>query len=73
MKLKAAGDRATAAWWGAVGLPTKRDQERSLHSLNELHSRILDLEDRLVELEHQLPAASSTKRPRAPRKGASKG
>ncbi len=48
MKMKAASDKATAMWWGSLGLPTKRDQERALHALNELESRILDLEDRLA-------------------------
>ena len=47
MKSKAQTDRMMAAWWGSVGLPTKRDQERALHKLNELESRILDLEDAL--------------------------
>jgi hypothetical protein len=50
MKLKAAGDRAVAAWWGSWGLPTKRDQERTLHQLNQLHSRLFDLEEQLTEL-----------------------
>jgi hypothetical protein len=48
MKAKAAGDRAAAAWWGALGLPTKRDQERALHQLNQLQSRMLDLEEQLA-------------------------
>ncbi len=47
MKAKAAQDRALASFWGSVGLPTKRDQERSLHLLNKLESRILDLEEKL--------------------------
>ncbi len=49
MKLKAMGDRVTAAWWGSIGLPTKRDQERALHMLNTLESRILDLEEQLED------------------------
>ena len=48
-KTKAATDRAVSQWWGAIGLPTKRDQERALHKLNTLESRLLDLEDRLAE------------------------
>lgn len=51
MKTKVATDRAVAAWWGAMGLPTKRDQERSLHKLNQLESRLLDLEERLEDLD----------------------
>jgi hypothetical protein len=48
MKTKAAADRAAAAWWGQLGLPTKRDQERALHKLNQLESRLLDLEEELA-------------------------
>lgn len=48
MKAKAASDRAAATWWGLMGLPTKRDQERTLHSLNQLQSRLIDLEERLA-------------------------
>ena len=58
MKWKAASDRAKASWWSELGLPTKRDQERTLHLLNQLQSRILDLEEKLE-------AASSSARPRA--------
>jgi hypothetical protein len=49
MKAKAASDGAAASLWGAVGLPTKRDQERCLHALNQLESRLMDLEERLAE------------------------
>ena len=49
MKMKAASDRATAMWWGGLGLPTKQDQERTLHALNELESRLLDIEEKIDE------------------------
>lgn len=49
MKTKSATDKATAAWWAAMGLPTRRDQERSLHKLNQLESRIADLEEQLAD------------------------
>ncbi len=49
MKLKAMSDKVTAAWWGSLGLPTKRDQERALHKLNMLESRLLDLEEQLED------------------------
>jgi hypothetical protein len=49
MKTKAASDKATASWWAAVGLPTRRDQERALHKLNQLESRLLDLEEKLED------------------------
>ena len=57
MKTKAATDKAVAAWWSTVGLPTRRDQERSLHKLNQLESRIFDLEEQL----HAANAANARK------------
>ena len=53
MRAKAMSDRASSMWWGSIGLPTKRDQERSLHALNELQSKLLDLEERLADLERR--------------------
>ncbi|MBN4059253.1 hypothetical protein JYT22_01215 [Endomicrobium sp. AH-315-J14] len=49
MKSKAKSDRAVAKAWGAMGLPTKRDQERTLHALNEIQSRLIDLEEQLEQ------------------------
>jgi hypothetical protein len=49
MKAKAAYDKAASNWVGNLGLATKRDQERSLHTLNQLESRMIDLEERLAE------------------------
>jgi hypothetical protein len=49
MKAKATSDKAAATWWGMMGLPTKRDQERTLHALNQLQSRLMDLEEKLAE------------------------
>lgn len=51
MKAKAASDDAAAKWWASVGLPTRRDQERQLHALHELESRIIDLEEKLADAE----------------------
>ena len=48
MKTKAATDRAVSAWWAAIGLPTRRDQERTLHKLDQLESRLYDLEERAL-------------------------
>jgi len=48
MKAKAASDKAMSTFWGAWGLSTKRDQERTLHALNQIESRLLDLEEKLV-------------------------
>ncbi len=49
MHAKTNMDRATAKFWGAMGLPTKRDQERTLHLLNKLESRLYDLEEELED------------------------
>jgi hypothetical protein len=48
MKTKAATERAMSAWWASIGLPTRRDQERALHKLNQLESRLYDLEEQLA-------------------------
>lgn len=55
MKTKAAHDKAVDAWWAAMGLPTRRDQERSLHALNQIQSRLADLEEKLADLQQQPP------------------
>ncbi len=53
MKAKTASDKAMAMSWGALGLPTKRDQERILHSLNQIQSRLIDLEEKLEDIEEK--------------------
>ena len=50
MKAKAAYDKAASNWVGHLGVATKRDQERALHILHQLESRMIDLEERLAEL-----------------------
>ena len=55
MKAKKSADDAKASMWAQLGLPTKRDQERSLHLLNQLQSRLMDLEEKLVELQGPAP------------------
>jgi hypothetical protein len=47
MRTKAAADKAIGYWWSTFGLPNRRDQERTLHKLNQLESRLLDLEEQL--------------------------
>jgi len=49
MKAKAASEKAAATYWGMVGLSTKRDQERTLHALNQIQARLLDLEEKLAD------------------------
>ncbi len=53
MRLKSLGDEAVAAWWSTAGLPTRRDQERTLHALNQLQSRLHDLEEKLESLQER--------------------
>ncbi len=53
LKLKAVSDRMMALWWSSMGLPTRRDQERTLHALNQLQSRIYDIEDRLKDFDNR--------------------
>ena len=48
MKTKSATDKVVADAWSAMGLPTRRDQERALHKLNQLESRLYDLEEQLL-------------------------
>ena len=49
MKAKAATDRALSTWWSAWGLPTRHEQLVALHKLNQLESRLLDLEEQRGE------------------------
>jgi len=51
MKTKAKVDGAAKKWWRAWGLPTKHDQERTLHKINQLESRLLDMEEKLRQLD----------------------
>lgn len=53
MKTKSTVDEVAKKWWGAWGLPTKSGQERALHRLNRLESRILDLEEQIRSLEDE--------------------
>ena len=45
MKMKVAQDEAWARMWNAIGLPSRRDQERLAYELDRLASRVIDLED----------------------------
>jgi hypothetical protein len=56
MKAKKMTDDAKAQIWGQMGLPTKRDQERALHLLNQLQSRLLDLEEKLADKQNAAEA-----------------
>jgi hypothetical protein len=52
MKAKTVADKASSMVWGTLGLPTRRDQERSLHALNQIQSRLLDLEEQLARIKN---------------------
>lgn len=51
MKTKAKVDDAAKQWWRTWGLPTKHDQERTLHKINQLESRLLDMEEQIRQLD----------------------
>jgi hypothetical protein len=53
MKTKAVSDRMMAMAWGNAGVATKRDQERTLHAIHRLESRLIDLEERLRDLQDE--------------------
>lgn len=47
MRQRARADRALEGAWSTVGLPTRRDQERTLRLLTVLERRVIDLEEKL--------------------------
>ena len=47
MKAKTQADKVSEKWWATMGLPTKKEQERALHKMNQLESRLMDLEETL--------------------------
>ena len=79
LKAKAGADRALATCWSVLGLPTRRDQERTLHKLNQLESQLFDLQERLELRDdrdrhehraappHDAPAETHATAPGAPR------
>ncbi|MCX5743108.1 MAG: hypothetical protein NT062_11510 [Proteobacteria bacterium] len=63
MKTKAKADRAMTSWWALWGLSTRSDQERSLHKLNQLESKILDLQEVISQLSQpSRPSGPSTRK-----------
>jgi hypothetical protein len=49
MRAKKARQEVFTGWWRWLGLATREDQERTLHALHQLESRLLDLEEHLEE------------------------
>lgn len=56
MRAKAEADKQAAAWWGQAGVAIKRDQERALHGINELGSKLLDLEELIAAQREEVAA-----------------
>lgn len=53
MKARVRQERLMSGLWRLTGLPTRHAQERTLHELNQLHSRLNDLEEKLDALERR--------------------
>ncbi len=53
MRAKAKTDKAMTQTWGSLGLPTKHDQERTLHMLNQAQSKLYDLEEQIDALKEE--------------------
>jgi hypothetical protein len=49
MKARATTHKVMRVCWSAVGLPTREDQERTLHALHQIQSKLADIEERLAE------------------------
>ncbi len=49
LRAKANVDKITRTVVGLLGLPTKSDQERTLHAIHRLESRLIDLEEKLED------------------------
>lgn len=49
MRGKARADRTLQGLWSAIGLPNRRDQERTLRLLSVLERKVIDLEEKLED------------------------
>ncbi len=49
LKWKKHVDETVNGAWARMGLPTRREQERMLHVLNQIQSRLVDLEEKLED------------------------
>ncbi len=47
LRAKSAADKLATGMVARLGLPTKVDQERTLHAIHRLESRLIDLEEKL--------------------------
>jgi hypothetical protein len=62
-KMRAKMSDSLTQTWGGMGLPTKHDQERTLHALNQIQSRLIDIEDRLQAQEDRQAAQAAARAP----------
>jgi hypothetical protein len=68
LRAKAAADKVATYVVGHMGLPTKADQERALHAIYRLESRIIDLEEKLdAEREEKRTITVREAKPAEPR------
>ncbi len=61
LRAKAATDKLGAYVIAHLGLPTKADQERTLHAIYRLESRLIDLEEKLAEARAELAKSAELK------------
>lgn len=56
LRSKARVDRTLQGVWSAIGLPNRRDQERTLRLLSVLERKVIDLEEKLEDANDLLEA-----------------
>ncbi len=66
MRARAAGDAKRNELWAEAGIATRLEQERTLHLLSRLESRMLDLESRMDVLLEKLDAHDAHSSHRGP-------
>ncbi len=60
MRGKARIDRTLSGVWSTIGLPNRRDQERTLRLLSVMERRIIDLEEKLEDQSDLLARSGET-------------
>ncbi|PIE17600.1 MAG: hypothetical protein CSA65_08210 [Proteobacteria bacterium] len=58
LTLKKAADSGLRSLFSGLGLPTRRDQERTLHILHQITARLDDLEFSMAQQAHQRATAA---------------
>lgn len=72
MRGKARVDRALSGVWSTIGLPNRRDQERTLRLLSVMERRIIDLEEKLEDANDALARANASHETTTPRRARAK-